>query len=135
MATWPQDLLAFIIGSTSVTSLIGTRCHYNHIPENAASPKVWFRVTTDNEDMTMDRVGGLHEFNADLECIGLTEDSAQNVADAIKTRLHGYKGTVGASDAKAIFVEDKDDDYVPFNIPSDEGPHLVAYGLHGWYST
>lgn len=135
MTTMPSDLRTFIIGSTAVSSLIGSKCHYNHIPEDAAKPYVWFRVTEDNEELTMDGVGGIHESHVDIECSGATEGSAQSVADVIKTRLHGYKGTLGNISAKGAFLSGKDDDYVPFSNESDAGVHVIAYSLNLWYST
>lgn len=135
MTTMPEDLRTLITGTTAVTSLISTRCHYNHAPESAARPFVWFRVSRDDEELTLDAVGGMHEADVDLECCGLTETSAQAVADAVKSRLHGYLGTMGNVSAKGIFVRNKDDNYVPFSIQSDEGVHVVAYDVNVWYST
>lgn len=135
MSHFPEDLRTFVTGSTAVTSLISTRCHYNLTPQASARPNVWFRVSSDTEERTMDGVGGLHEATADLECVGLTETSAQNVADAVKTRLDGYKGTMGNSNCQAAFLRDKDDSYIPFSIDSDEGAHVVSFTLTCWYTT
>lgn len=135
MATFPEDLRTFISGSTAITALVSTRIHYNHLPESSARPHVWYRVSSDNEELTMDGVGGMHECYVDLECVGVTESSAQAVADVVKTRLHGYKGAMGSSTAHGAFLTDKDDDYIPFSINSDEGAHVNAYSLHVWYST
>lgn len=135
MTTMPQDFRTLTIGTTSVTGLIGTRCHYNKIPADSAYPHLWFRVTSDNEELTMDAVGGMHEADIDLECAGITEASAQEVSDAVKARLHGFKGTMGNVSAKAIFLSNKDDDYVPFSNESNEGVHVIAHSVKLWYST
>lgn len=133
--TLPQDLRTFITGSTAITALVSSRVHYNYAPISSAKPHIWFRVTNDNEPLTMDGAGGLHDSNVDVECVGLTEDSAQGVADAVKNRLHGYKGALGNITCKAAFVDDKDDDYIPFSVQSDEGSHVIAYNVRVWYST
>lgn len=135
MTTMPQDLRTFIIGSTGVSSLVGSRCHYNKLPQKSEYPHVWFRVTSDTEPRTMDGVGGMHDANLDLECAGLDEDDAQAVADAVKDRLDGYKGTIGNVSAKAIFLSDKDDDYEPFSNESNEGVHVNAYSVRVVYTT
>jgi hypothetical protein len=136
MTTMPQDLRTLIIGSTSVTGLISTRCHYNKdAPMSSAKPFVWFRTTSDDEPLTMDGVGGMHEAYVDIECVGLTESSVQSVADAVKGRLHGYSGAMGNISAKGIFIASKDDDYVPFSTEGEEGEHVVAYEAHLWYTT
>lgn len=135
MSHFPEDLRTFIVGTTGVTSLISTRCHYNMVPQASARPNVWFRIASDTEERTMDGVGGLHQAQGDIECVGLTETSAQNVADAVKTRLDGYKGTIGTATCQAAFLRDKDDDYIPYSNQSDEGSHVVAFTLSCWYTT
>lgn len=135
MATFPEDLRTYITGSTAVTDLVSTRVHYNHIPEASARPHVWFRVSSDNEELTMDGAGGLHEAQCDIECVAITESTCQSVADAVKSRLHGYKGALGGSTAQGLFLSDKDDDYMPFSVGSDEGAHVIAYSLRAFYTT
>ena len=135
MSHFPEDLRTFIIGTTAITGLVSTRVHYNLTPQVSARPNIWFRVTSDTEERTMDGAGGMHEAYADIERVGLTEASAQNVGDAVKTRLDGYKGACGNSSAKGIFLTDKDDDYMPFAIDADEGAHVVAFTAHCWYTT
>lgn len=135
MTTMPEDLRTFITGSTGVSSLVSTRVHYNHLPADSSYPHVWFRVASDDEELTMDGVGGIHEADCDLECAGLTEASAQSVSDAIKSRLHGYKGTIGNISAKAIFLSNKDDDYDPFSDQGDDGAHVISHNVKVWYST
>lgn len=135
MSRIPEDLRTFILGSTSVTSLISTRCHYNLIPQISARPNVWLRVASDTEERTLDGVGGLHDATVDVECVGLTESSVQDVADAIKDRLDGYKGAMGNATCQAAFLRDKDDDYIPFSNQSDEGAHVISFTLNLWYTT
>lgn len=135
MATMPQDLLTFIASSTAVSALVSTRVHYSHLPQPSAYPHIWFKTTTDNEELTMDAVGGLHEAFVDLECAALSESEAQALADVVKPRLHGYKGTMGSSTAQGIFVSDKDDEYIPFSNQSDDGVHVVAFTAQLWYTT
>lgn len=135
MATMPEDLLNFIASSTAVSSLVSTRVHYSHLPETSQYPHIWFKTTTDNEELTMDGVGGLHEAFVDMECAAASESEAQALADVLKPRLHGYKGTMGSSTAQAIFVSDKDDEYIPFSNQSDDGVHVVAFTAQLWYTT
>lgn len=135
MTHMPEDLRTFIVGTTAVTQYVSTRVHYAQLPQSSAYPHVWFRVTSDTEERTMDGVGGMHEAYVDLECAALTPGSAQDLADAIKTRLDGYAGTMGNITARGIFLRDKDDDYIPFTNQSDEGVSVIAFTGHCWYTT
>jgi len=135
MTCMPEDLRTLVTATTPLSTLIGTRCHYNHVPESSAKPFVWFRVASDTEERTLDGVGGLHEALVDMECNASTETSAQSVADALKAKLDGYKGAMGNETAQAAFLRDKDDDYVPYSNASDEGAHVVSFTLTLWYTT
>ena len=129
----------FILGSTGVSALVGTRCHYTQIPGASAKPHVWFRVSSDTEERTMDGVGGLHEASGDIECVADSPAVAQSVAAAVKSRMDGHSGSIGSSTgthrAQGVFLRDKDDDYVPYTNQSDEGAHVVAFGMQLWYTT
>lgn len=135
MATMPEDLVSFIAGSTAISTLVSTRVHYGQIPQSSAYPHIWCKTTTDNEELTMDGTGGLHEAFVDLECAAKTESEAQALADVVKPRMHGYKGTMGSSTAQGIFLSDKDDEYIPFSNQSDDGVHVIAYTARLWYTT
>ena len=134
MSVAPQ-LRTFILGATAVSDLVGTRCHYTHIPGASAKPHIWFRVSSDTEERTLDGVGGLHEASGDIECVADSPATAQSVAAAVKTRMDGYQGAVGTCRAQGMFVRDKDDDYIPYTNQSDEGAHVIAFGLQLWYTT
>lgn len=135
MTCLPQDLRTLVLATTPITDLISTRMHYNHVPESAGKPFLWFRVVSDNEELTLDGVGGLHEALVDLECTANSESAAQNLADAVKTKLHGFQGTMGNETAQAMFLRDKDDDYIPYSNASDEGASVVSFTLTVWYTT
>lgn len=135
MSVFAEDLRTYITGSTAVSSLISTRCHYAQLPQSSIYPHIWFRVTSDTVDRTMDGVGLMHEAYIDVEAAGVTPGSAQSVADALFARLDGYKGSVGNATAHAIFLSNKDDDYIPFSNLSDEGVHVCVYTAHAWYTT
>lgn len=135
MSHFPEDLRTLVLNSTAVTCIVSGRVHYNHIPEYSAKPHVWFRVSSDTEERTLDGAGGLHEAICDLECVGATETSAQSLGDAVKTQIDGYKGAAGNATCQGAFLRDKDDDYIPFANRSDEGAHVVAFTLTCWYTT
>lgn len=135
MTVLAEDLRTYIYASTAVNQYTGTRIHYAQVPQSSAYPHIWYRITSDTEERTMDGAGGLHEAYFDIECAATTPGAAQTLADAIKARLDGYAGTMGGASAKAVFLRDKDDDYIPFSNQSDEGVHVIAFTGHVWYST
>lgn len=135
MSTIQEDLRSFMSGSTAITAVVSSRIHYNYAPGYSAKPHIWYRVNSDREELTMDGVGGLHEASVDVECVGNTAGDCQNVADVVKNRLHGYKGTLGTASCKGAFMDDKDDDYLPYSNQADEGAHVAAFTLKLWFTT
>lgn len=131
----PAALREILVADAEVTEYVASRVHYNHIPEYSARPHVWFRVSNDNEQLTLDGTGGLHDVLLDLECVDDSETDVQELASHVKTCLHGQKKTMDGVTFQLLSVEDKDDDYVPFSVSGDDGARVVAYTIRAWYST
>jgi hypothetical protein len=82
---------------------------------------------------TLDGSGGLREAFCDIECAATSEDTVQDLAEDVKEKLDGYKGDMGLHTVNAIFLRDKDDDYVPYTNNGDEGVHVVAFEAQLFY--
>lgn len=129
------DLTTYLRASTAVTTLAGTRIHHNRVPQDASRPYVWFRRTSENEELTLDGVGELVETDIDLECWAADDSVSDSLASAVKARLHSTRGTVGASTVQGIFVTSKDDDYQPLGNMSDDGLNCVALAVKIWHDS
>lgn len=137
MATFMEDFRTFLIASTSLADALGSTVavHYNHVPQHMPRAYIWFRSAADTVLFTMDKVGGIHQANYDVEVIADSESTAQSVADKLRTKCDGYKGTVANSSAQGMFLRDKSDDYQPRGIDDDEGRSVIAYDMEVWYTT
>jgi hypothetical protein len=135
MTVLAEDMITFLTGTTAITGLVGTRVHYNRIPQISEKPHIWFATASDQQDPTFDGVGSFHDANIDLECVADNESSAQSIADAVTARLDGHQGALGNIRAQGIFLQDKDDNYFPKSIDADDGRHVVAYDVRVLYST
>ena len=129
-----QDLRTFIAASTPITAIVGTRIHYNQLPQDSSREHIWYRLSSDTEDRTLDKAGGLHDASFDLECSAETEDEAQDLSDVIKARLDGYQGAAGNASVQAIFMADKDDSY-DARLAQDKGVHTISFDLRCFYTT
>lgn len=145
-----QDLNDFLQNSTAVTAYT-TGIHCNRVPQEISNgtttPHVWYQRAADESgdwDLFLDgSADGLRKARFDFECFALDNPGvAIALADAIKTRLHGYRGTIAAtstggvrSKSHGIFVESKDDQYVPRILDVDEGFDVVALDVLVLYST
>ena len=138
MTTIAEDIKTFVIASTAINSKIGTgtaaRCHYNALPQSSIREHIWFRVSGDTVERTLDKVGGLHEAYVDLECAAALESESQALADSVQGRLDGYAGAMGNSTVQGCFLSDKDDSYEP-RIKRTSGVHVATFDMHLWYTT
>lgn len=130
MASIAENLLAFLKATPAISAIAGTRVHYSSVPQETDYPYVWFqrRSTEDIYGCMDDSPGqspGLVTF--DLECCSDNIHQAQSLADAVRSR-HRYRGAVGGQTVQVMFVEDQNDDYIPFNM-SEQGPHLCALNI------
>ena len=119
MASLGENFRTFTIGSTSIASLFTAagatiadagRVHQT-FSSTAHSPRIYLRRSNSVQDLALDGSGGLVTSQWDVEVYGQDEDNAIDIADAVKARLDGYRGTFGAGTVQAIFVTDHDDDY------------------------
>lgn len=129
------DLTTYLRASTAVTAIAGTRIHHNIVPQDASRPYVWLRRVAENEELTMDGVGELVETDFDVECWAEDNSTVDSLANAVKGRLHGVRGTVSTATVGGIFVQSKDDDYTPRGNYSDDGMHVVALGVKIWHDS
>lgn len=129
------DLTTYLRASTAVTAVVATRIHHNVVPQDASRPYIWFRRVSENEELTMDGVGGLVETDIDLECWAATDSAADGLANLAKARLNGVRGAFGTATVGGVFVRSKDDEYLPRGAFEDTGMHVVALGVKIWHDS
>jgi hypothetical protein len=63
----------------------------------------------------------------DFEVVATTLDEADDIADLVRTRLHGAHGTLNSTTTyQWVEVQDQREDYVPQNMQADELLHIVS---------
>jgi len=124
-----EDLKTYVTASTSINADISGRMHYNRRPQRAVGAFIWYQRQDFSEPLTLDGGGGLGMTRYDVECGSTNLDTAYDLADKVRARLHGTSGTVGATTALGIFVEDQDEDYFLKSIDSDEAINIAALSI------
>jgi hypothetical protein len=128
-----EDLRTYLLAATTIQTVVGDRIHHNHVPESSDLPYVWYRRSSEINEVDMDGPGGLFNTEFDIECYAADDAEAQELGDSVRARLNGVRGTVGASTVQGIFVTDKDDDYIPRGDASDDGLNQVALTANVWH--
>jgi hypothetical protein len=101
----------------------------NRMRQAPPDPRIWYRRDLQNEERDLDGDGGIIDSMWDVECQSETLDTAEDLAEAVRDKLDGYRGSFGTQTALGCFVEDHDDDYEPKGVGGEQGVHVCALRL------
>jgi hypothetical protein len=124
MSDIAHDLRAFLLEEETIID-VTKEVYRNDIPPEAELPHVRIQRDRANDDLTRDGYGLLTESQFTVDCFGETQQQADDLANAVKTKLETINALasdppqVGQSVVRAIYVRDKSDDYTPFPEASD----------------
>jgi len=83
-----------LTGDAAITTLVPVaRINWVSQPQGAGAPYVTLHTIGGAEDLTMQGPDGLLMGRVQVDCYGETAKQADDVAQAIVTRLHGYRDT------------------------------------------
>lgn len=139
--TFQEDFRTLILGTTTVSGKVATsNCHYNKVPQEISpdTGHIWFQPSSEEDEMCFDGASGLRPVRVAVECIVANNPSATiALGEAVRDRLHGFKGTFGSTSRRAlgIFVENQDDDYIPRLEGSDDGTDVIALDVLVMHTT
>lgn len=127
---------SFLLGDPFVVALTGGRVHQNYVPDaDPGGRYIWFTRRTVSYDDCMDTetdepIAELF----DLECWGRDLGEVQELATAVRRRLHRYgigsRGNqFGDGTVQVINVQDHEDDYVPRGGYEDRPLHVASFDV------
>ena len=137
MASLGEDLRAFLVGSTGLAAAWPSTARglaaehvveQNYIAQDPPLPRIWFQRDNENRELLLDGPSAPRVSEWNVEVIAATDDVVSDIVEALKTRLHGYDGTLGSTGARAALVtaEDHDDDYILRGLASPDEAVSVA---------
>lgn len=101
-----------LVGTSAVTSLVGTRIYPVLAPASAALPFVTWRRSGIQREQTLAGPMGLPRVTVEYSIYGTTYEEARQVADAMRVVLDGYGGTSDNTTVEQTSLEDESDDFV-----------------------
>lgn len=111
--TVAEALTSYLQGVTAVTTLVGRKIFQAPAHELELPPYVVFMRSGRQGERDIEGNASVEQTYFDVESRGLTQQTAEAVGDAIRTALHGTRGTWGSLRVQGAFVDDQDDDYLP----------------------
>jgi hypothetical protein len=89
-----QDLVTFLAGLGTAAS---ARVHIGNAPQDTAYPFIVIRRTGGNTPQTLGPVSLFSRAQFSINVIAKEYSDAYPTANAIKTALHGFRGTMGST--------------------------------------
>lgn len=95
-------LVARLKATAAVTDLVGQRIFPDEVPQGKLFPAVFYMTVSDTKDHFITEMSSLESPNIQLTTYADTKDGAAAVAEAIKTAINGYQGTLSGISIQCI---------------------------------
>lgn len=105
-------LRSALVADARVASLVGPRIYPILAPASAALPLITWRRTSINREQTLARPMGVPKVTVDFAIYGESYEQARELADAVRSVLDGYGGTVENTEVNQASLENEADDFV-----------------------
>lgn len=131
MSQLAKDLRSFLILDVSISGLVSSRVHQDHVPDDKALPYIWFAQAEVEFSDELAPAAGLAPFARyfDFECYDSDANNARTLAEAVRNRLAFYRGYLDAALTRAvqgIFVEEHEEGYLPRGHNGDVGLYAAT---------
>lgn len=120
----PKALRTALLASPAIAEAVGSRLHYQELPQSSDYPHVWFTRSSRDEENCVD---GSPELIVERFSFEIVSDSdAETLVDALVDTLAEFEGDVGDKYVQLVEVEDADDDYLYQSIGEGDPDYLHA---------
>lgn len=111
-----EALIAYLLADSGVAALVGTppavqRLYWMQAPQSVAKPYGTLQGISGLRDTPMDGPSGLVESRVQIDCYGLTYNSAKTLARAIEAAISGAAFSQGTTYFQGCFVDAERDGY------------------------
>lgn len=104
-----EALIAKLLATGGVTSLVGNRVYPVSRPQASALPAITLATVSNVPVYTNDGEAGIAEVRTQIDCWGVTYGSAKTVARAVKASLSAFFGTVGSVTFQYVLLDGERD--------------------------
>lgn len=123
MTVIEEAIYTKLSSTDAVTDLVGTRIYPLKLPQNPTYPAITYGRVSARRGMTHDGPGDMAWPRFQFDCYGASYSAAKGVANAIRSTLNGFSGTVSTVNICAVFfmneVDDFNDDTEVYRIAVD----------------
>lgn len=130
----PEAVLrSALVGSTAVTTLIGTRVYPVIAPATAPLPLVTWRRTGITRSQTLGAPLGVPQVSVEYQIYAATYEAAREIADAMRVILDGYGGTVDNTIVKQTSLDNESDEFVQLQGSDLPAVYQITQTYEVWW--
>lgn len=122
-----EDFSAFVIANAGVVAVMGSRFYPLYLPQSPSYPAATYQRISAPRDYTSDGADGHVPVRMQIDVYGERYADARAGADALRLALSGYRGAMGSSTIRGIFL-DTDRDLTEAGL-DQAGPRLYRASL------
>lgn len=129
--TQDENLITFVLADSSIAAKVGTRMHFNVIPQDTDFPRLLFERTGSSREGCLDDAAGVAPTNETflMEVNATTPEDAEDIRKLLESRLNCYRGSFGDTTCHAIFAEDQSSRHEPRGVGRDAGVFFAALAV------
>lgn len=124
MSVIEEALVSRVLANATVAATVGTRVYPVVAPEGVTLPALVYQRISGVREHTHDQVGDLARPRFQFGAIALTYSAAKALANAVRSALDNYSGTVLGVRIDAIQVQNEID---TFNASTDEASTYLTW--------
>ena len=85
-----------LVGTAAVTALIGSAMYWLAADQDATAPMLVYQRITSSREGNQTGADGLVNATFQIDCYGTSQQTAMELADAVRTAIDGRTGTFGS---------------------------------------
>lgn len=108
----PEAVLRLaLVGSASVSAIVGSRIFPILAPQTASLPFIIWRRSGITREHTLAGPMGIPTVSVEMQLYSTTYEQARELADCVRLTLDGYGATVNNTEVKHVYLDQESDDF------------------------
>lgn len=101
-----EDLTALLLAAPTIAALVDTRVHWGRLPATVQGrPYINMAVISDPRSYHFQGATGLRQTRVQFDIWAESATSAKDVAAAVEALLSGFRGVVGVTNFRGVFLD------------------------------
>src|SRR5262245_3914279 len=96
------------------------------LPQGVALPAITYSRVTGGHDHNLKSATGSAIPTFELNCLALSYQQADELAEAVRQKMQGFSGTLGTSEVRSTILDDEADSFESLQDDSDDGVFIIT---------